>query len=211
MGGVGSGGSRSGPAKPSTAGVLRLDVRHVVREVFVGAGRSGMAPATWTGSWGWSLGDGDRATIGLTVRVVPEDGKGTMLLDYRRNGVPMSQRIPLEATQCNYGGQRWWARCDGCQRRVAVLWGPSWRCRRCHGLAYRTSQLGRMERLTAKARRLQSRLGGDGEWELFAPPEKPRWMHWRTYERLARELKTVEARQLGMIAARFPQFMGNGQ
>jgi hypothetical protein len=195
---MGSGGGPGGRSKATTGSMLRLDVRHVVREL----------PAVWAGSWGWSWGEDGKATIGLALRMEPSEGAGLLLLDYTRGGEPVSQRIRLEATPCHYGGQRWWARCEGCSRRVAVLWGSRWACRLCHGLAYRTSQLARSDRLTAKARRLQARLGGDGGRELFWPPDKPRGMHWRTYQRLALELEAAEMRQFAVIAARWPQFRG---
>ena len=53
-------------------------------------------------------------------------------------------RLYAEATYPFFGGRRWWWKC-GCGRRVAALFLPpvcatDFRCRHCHGLAYRSTQ-----------------------------------------------------------------------
>ena len=52
--------------------------------------------------------------------------------------------IALTATRPPFGGRRWWFKCPDCQRSSRKLFLlPSrihFRCRRCHGLTYRSCQ-----------------------------------------------------------------------
>jgi hypothetical protein len=41
-----------------------------------------------------------------------------------------------------------------------------------------------MGRVQRQATKIYRALGGDGNW-LDGPPPKPKWMRWRTYDRLA--------------------------
>ncbi len=104
-----------------------------------------------------------------------------------------SQRDPstiqLTRTPCHYGGQRPWFICpaSACARRVRKLYRPpeewEYRCRRCWDLAYERQRRDWMTRRIFKAMTIRERLGGH-TWYLAPFPEKPRGMHWRTYDRL---------------------------
>jgi hypothetical protein len=77
---------------------------------------------------------------------------------------------------------------------VAILYGGRYfRCRHCYDLVYESQRENRMTRLLSKAQKIRARLGGSAS--MLEPfPEKPKGMHWRTYERLRwRELEAHEA------------------
>jgi len=101
------------------------------------------------------------------------------------------QRVPIVWTMCHLGGRRPWFRCTAhsggqyCGRRVAILYGAGdiFGCRRCYGLAYASQQENPRLRQISQSRKIRMRLGGSPN--VLAPfPEKPRRMHWRTYNRL---------------------------
>jgi hypothetical protein len=69
--------------------------------------------------------------------------------------------------------------------RVAILYGGGiFACRHCYQLADASSREDAGGRATRRADRLRARLG----WEpgiLNGGAEKPKWMRWHTFERLA--------------------------
>jgi hypothetical protein len=118
-----------------------------------------------------------------------------VILTYREAGQPewkwIEQYLALEWTECNFGGRRPWFRCPvdsgekRCGRRVAVLYcaGRLFACRRCYGLAYECQRQNSRGRGLSTAKKIRRRLGG-GPDMLEPFPQKPKKMHWRTYERL---------------------------
>jgi hypothetical protein len=66
-------------------------------------------------------------------------------------------------------------------------------CRRCYGLAYASQREALYLRDVDKAQKIRMRLGGSTVMsERF--PDKPKGMHWQTYERLRRAHDAAEAR-----------------
>ena len=107
----------------------------------------------------------------------------------------VKETVPLEWTPCNFGGGRPWFLCPGagCGQRVAVLYGPGryFLCRHCYDLGYESQRENKMHRALRKAQKIRERLGGTANMtEPF--PEKPKGMHWRTYERLCARLWNLE-------------------
>jgi hypothetical protein len=73
----------------------------------------------------------------------------------------------------------------GCGRRVAVLYmgGEYFACRHCYNLAYKSQRETKANRSYRGADKVRNKLG----WQLgIANPleEKPKGMHWKTYNRL---------------------------
>jgi hypothetical protein len=70
-------------------------------------------------------------------------------------------------------------------RRVAIVYGGGiFACRHCYQLAYASSREDADRRATRRADRVRARLG----WKpgiLNGEGSKPKWMRWRTFERLA--------------------------
>lgn len=128
---------------------------------------------------------------GIWVKV--ETGFVCFSYRHRTNGgerETVDYPVRLDTTPCHYGGERHWFRCPaaGCGRRVAKLYlgRRIFVCRQCLRLAYPCQREARYDRMARRANKLRERLG----WEpgIFdGPGEKPKGMHWRTFERLSAE------------------------
>jgi hypothetical protein len=93
--------------------------------------------------------------------------------------------IDITYSSCHFGRQRPWFLCSriGCGRRAAILYGTptGFRCRHCAKLSYRSQREQPYDRLLRGNRRMRTKVGGGTN--LFEPfPEKPKGMHWSTYE-----------------------------
>jgi len=98
------------------------------------------------------------------------------------------QMIMFSRTPCNYGGYRTWFICPDCNRRTTSLY---WRvtdgipdlrteklaCRKCQGLVYASEGRDRGRGNLNRAERLYEKIGGKYG-------NKPKGMHWNTYNRL---------------------------
>jgi hypothetical protein len=164
---------------------LRLDVHRVVS-----AAMRHRAPF----SWSWTDNYGERAAdIRIAVTFGSADD-GTMALAYRCNGKLFDQRFRLEAQPCRFGGRRWFAICPATHARAAKLYclgGSGFHARRRYGrVAYRTQRASKaIDRvLMRRDRILVRKLKGDDP--SFAP--KPKWMRWKTYDRLTAQLWRAE-------------------
>ncbi|MFZ2105413.1 MAG: hypothetical protein WAV18_08515 [Roseiarcus sp.] len=196
MGGPGSGNRSRFGAKSTTEDYRTLDVRRCARE--------GILRPGYRGGWQWRR---DGALVAWIQMQVEHD---RVILTYRHRsggGIWKDEEYPVrfERTPCNLGGSRHWFICPvvGCGRRVAILYGGRiFACRRCHQLAYASSREDAGDRSTRRADRLRARLG----WEpgiLNGEGGKPKWMRWRTFERLAAEHDVFVRQSLATMAVRF--------
>jgi len=107
---------------------------------------------------------------------------GDLKLSYRAAGQPVDEAIAVVPAAMHFGGSREFFLCPGCGRRFAILYSVHgyFRCRRCNQMAYRTQNETPHGRALLMAGKLWKRAGcewgGDGE--------KPKWMQWRTFNRL---------------------------
>jgi hypothetical protein len=173
--------------KPLVEGCPRLDVRWLSRQGF-------LRP----------LGVSHRVTLGhVSLDLIAE--RGSVILSYDVGHPPVAdrnhveQRVQLNRTACNYGGTRTWFLCpaEGCGRRCAVLYcrERGFACRRCNGLVYQTQREHRSGRGFLKYERIRRRLGS-----AFAEARrKPKWMHWRTFQR--RMTEADEAYRRGLVSS----------
>jgi hypothetical protein len=133
-----------------------------------------------------------------------------VILVYRHrsgSGEWKDEQYPVRVvrTPCNLGGSRAWFICPavGCGRRVAVLYGGGiFACRHCYQLAYASAREDAGDRAARRADRLRARLG----WEpgiLNGEGDKPRWMRWRTFERLAAKHDQFVGRSMQAAALKF--------
>jgi hypothetical protein len=195
MGGVGSGNWYRFDKRTTTNECHSIDVRHLHRKCL-------LTPGHWF-TLRWSR--ADRETGSIRGAVTGSEKPEQVILTYRhRSGSggeweDVREPVPLSWTACNFGGARPWFICPGagCGRRVAVLYGPGryFLCRHCYDLTYQSQRDNKMYRSLHRAQNIRERLGGSAN--MMEPfPEKPKGMHWRTYERLWWEHYEAEMTQL---------------
>ncbi len=116
---------------------------------------------------------------------------------------PQHYPVSMVATPCRFGGQRWWWICPATHRRVAKLYLPNGgdkflsRGRAAYRLAYASQREEPTDRMHRRSRKLYAKLGADYDGNCGSLPEKPKGMHWRTYEAICDRL-AVEAEGLNM-------------
>lgn len=179
MGGRGSG-------RPAGLG-LTVDLCHRSNSIDLAwLQRKGLLnPGRWS-KLTWSV-RGEK-TGSIQLAKVP----GGVKLNYRvrsRGGDwrSIEEVIPLVETPTNFAGRRQWFRCLACGRRCRIIYGGTlFRCRKCQGLRYETQYEPQFARAATRALKIRERLGSkSGIDDPF--PDKPKGMHWRTYERLRDE------------------------
>jgi hypothetical protein len=158
-------------------------------------------------SWAWTRNGEQVASINVATQ------RHSVTLKYRtrphgEDWTNVEQRVTIAWTPCRFGGERPWFICSVyangiyCGRRVGTLYsaGRLFACRHCYRLAYASQQESAHRRGLWKAQKIRMRLGGSASmFDSF--PEKPKGMHWRTYERLCCVHNAAQARFIpGMVA-----------
>jgi hypothetical protein len=220
MGGFGDGRRGGGPTVEGSDALV-LGAGEVVRPLAEAARRRGLLPGragegrllVGTSTWRWTRAGaaGPWAAVEVRLELGPWDG----LVWFRhaarhpspRAAGPQHYTVALVATPCRFGGVRWWWLCPATGRRVAKLYLPDGAARflsrgpGCHGLAYASQRVGRIERGHRRAGRLRARLG-DHQGRAFGPlPPRPARMRRATYERLLGRLAAVEDRLMDEVVA----------
>lgn len=115
------------------------------------------------------------------------------------------QPVQFDLVPCRYGGVRAFFVCpsEGCSRRVADLYAVEgvYRCRACHGLAYRSQQLRPADRARQRRDKIVQRLQMEGGWATLPATflgTRPKGMWRRTYARLV--VEGAEAQNRVMLA-----------
>ena len=105
-----------------------------------------------------------------------------IVLDFRLNGAPIQQRVPILHSERHYGGTRPWFACPRCGRRIAILYSSArgFACRSCNQVAYSSQSEDAICRLRRKQGKLERRL--DKGWK------RPKGMHHTTRDRLVRQI-----------------------
>ena len=203
MGGPGSGSGYRWRARSTVEGCRSIDIRRWRK--------LGYIPGPSRFSWQWSY-EGER-TADINVRTIDRD---ETILSFRSRNYgedeweSVEQRIPIDWTACNLGGERPWFRCSAyrngiyCGRRVAKLYGAGklFACRHCYDLAYQSQHEPPYGRALLKTQKISERLGGSSS--LAEPfPGKPKGMHWRTYGRLCVQASEAEHSSWMGAAERF--------
>ncbi len=110
------------------------------------------------------------------------------------------QRVPISWTPCRLGGERPWFVCDVhtngvyCGRHVAKLYGAGrlFACRHCYRLGHAVQRGGPMDRAHHHLAGLHRKLGADYDGPDLPPPRKPKWMRWKTYSRITKQIEAGE-------------------
>jgi hypothetical protein len=87
-----------------------------------------------------------------------------------------------------------------CGRHVGKLYsaGRLFACRHCYGLAYASQREAGRHRGLRRAQKIRERLGGSVSM-LDPFPDKPKSMHWRTYDRLQAQHDAAASRSVAGI------------
>jgi len=117
-----------------------------------------------------------------------------LVFSYACDGGPMrAWSVSTVTTATQFNGRRRWFRCPSCERRAGILYfsrgGPQ--CRRCLHLIYPTSRERAFGKAVMKRDRLFRALGADPMQELWRL-DKPKRMHWKTFERKKRKLQAAQ-------------------
>lgn len=152
--------------------------------------------------------DAQRRGRVASIRMRAEHDRVILMYRHRSGGDEWKDQqyaVRIVRTPCNLGGSRAWFLCPaiGCGRRVAILYGGGiFACRHCYQLAYGSAREDAGDRATSRADNIRARLG----WQpgiLNGEGDKPKWMRWRTCERLTAEHDRLVARSLHAVAVRF--------
>lgn len=178
MGGYGSGRSGACPTSEATASFV-LSMRLLTR--------GGLGPGT-LGTVRVSFGEQEFPVRLIVDMRTPRASYVEFSHETRQwNAQRVTYRVWLATTRPNFGGHRWWFVCPRTGRFAAKLFLPNggwyfW-SRAAYGLGFASQRESRIDRLYRRARRLHRAAGGDpgDHWEV--PPEKPKWMRCKTYER----------------------------
>lgn len=149
---MGTGGMRYGAGRPGWHGKVEhhrsIDVRRFQREDM-------LRPGSW--SWQWK----DAYTGEVNSSIGIWGNAHTITLSYSIDERPITERITITRTACNYGKSRPWFVCPRCTGRVAKLYlrGGRFACRKCQHLVYSSQSEDAMGRAWRVQQRLEDRLG----------------------------------------------------
>jgi hypothetical protein len=101
------------------------------------------------------------------------------------------QQLTLHRIPRHFGGGQWYFLCPVTYRRVSVLWRPPgasrFASRHAWGrrVAYQSQYESPRDRTLHQGQKLRAKLGG---WDWAGccgdDPPKPKWMRWKTYNRI---------------------------
>jgi hypothetical protein len=157
---------------------LKLNLNHLIRQGTVRPGlNTGPSLIQWTRSG---------AVAVITANLCdPEKG----WLRYRTKD--SDQLIHLVSSPRHFGGRQWYFVCPVTHRRASVLWKPPGAKEFCsrqawgRKVAYGSQFQSVYDRGHAGKAKVKARLIGELDPEDWELPPKPKWMRWRTYNRLA--------------------------
>lgn len=180
----------------TTAAFVRLDFARIFGTALNRAEiATGKAPLYAT--WEWHSGDAF-SNEWLRGTIANPDGELSMTLEHLGG----RQVVRLLATFPHFGGVRYWFECPHTFRRCRVLYRPTnsehagYACKsawRIHYACQHESDVDRARRKSVKIReRLWPHVGGDVTIPADQLP-KPKWMRWRTFNRLVAECLEADA------------------
>ena len=94
----------------------------------------------------------------------------------RRDRLELPQiQILFTETTCNYGGIRKWFSCPVCSKRVRVLFGQEFECRKCLNLKYKSQYETDSVRMKRKLDKFKEKR------PYLSEQHKPKFMHRKTF------------------------------
>ena len=170
---------------------LKLDLNHLARRGFVKFGANiGVRGISWTRSYRGQVASG-------IISAEMSDPHDAWLRIQMGESV---QRITLVSRSRHFGGHQWYFLCPETGRLATVLWKPPGAARFCsrqawgRQVAYASQFLDRDSRAHHGQSKINSRLCSIGRFdpEDWNFPPKPKWMRWKTYNRLEQKFDRYE-------------------
>jgi len=179
MDGIGSGNWLREASKATITSRRAIDIRYLKKQ--------GLLNQSSVGLLSWTI-KGTR--IGELNYQIKETG---IRLSYKSRindadkWLEVDSLINFDYTDCHYGGKRAWLICPNsdCNRRVTSIYssGTLFLCRHCCKLNYLSQHQSHLDRQMSKSHAIRKTLGGK-EGFLYDFPDKPKGMHWKTYNKL---------------------------
>jgi hypothetical protein len=196
MGGMGSGSYYRWNSKQTVEEGLTLNLNKLIRDGSIRPGVSWQGTLIWTNTRTREK----VASIGYVADLIDPDN-AYIRLHYNHNDKPQKYIVPLTTTQPNFGGVRWWFICPVSGQRVGKLYSPPgqplFASRKVFNLAYQSQREHKPQRLLDKAYKLRERIDRQAAIYCEAPiPQKPRGMHFKTYEKLRADIFRLEQEAL---------------
>lgn len=89
--------------------------------------------------------------------------KGYIDIPYQSGGFELFQRVNIDQTPCNYGGQRYWFSCPKCKKKVTALYKKNlFMCRHCIGSNYKSQLEAPFNKSITRINQLRARLKWPG-------------------------------------------------
>jgi hypothetical protein len=138
-------------------------------------------------SWSYTYTDEEIASGLLSASMVSEQA-GWLRIQIGN----LDQWLPLRRQPRHFGGAQWYFECPRTGRRCSVVWMPpgarSFASRQAWGarkVAYSSQFQTWHDRALTAGQKLRSDLGGP-DWAGYNgdDPPKPKWMRWKTYNRI---------------------------
>ena len=182
MGGYGSGIKFN--KKQTLEGLRKLDVRLLKKQ--------GALTKKRAGTLSWTVNGKLDSSINYRLH------NASIRLNFKCRGgafnelVNVKQVIALENTPCHFGGERTWFVCPRCRQRVGILYPVygGFFCRRCNGLAYKSNNAGKLDRLINKKHKLGEKIfeGYENGFDWT----KKKHMHQRTFLKLSERYHRID-------------------
>ena len=184
MGGCGSGGWNR-TARSTTEDLRRISIQSLLRDRVLDGPRS----ITTT----WSRNGEKVASIGIV------GGRNAIRLHYRHQGYgetewrSVDETVRIDWRPNRYGGATPYFECPRCKRSVWHLYLTSGYnlCRHCCRLTYESRRQRSYDRMAETVHRLRMKLGGEPGFDQVIP-DKPKGMHWRTYNGTCARIHAME-------------------
>lgn len=148
----------------------------------------------------WTLNGEPSGDVRLTIT---ED---TMTITYRwrrskyDEWSDASVTVQLTSTPVHLGGSRPWFLCPECGRRCGVLYlnGSSFGCRTCLNLRYTSQREQPLDRAIRRRGKYEDKIGY-GLHDNKTMKQKPKGMHWHTYDRLLQKALAADQKMLAEL------------
>jgi hypothetical protein len=195
MGGFLSGRYGGAPTAEG-CGSLVLNINELMRPIAAARRRDAEGPPAVGHRVRWTRqGEAEPwAEVDVAVLAQPTRAEAVLRFDIAhlsRSTGPQVQHVEIAAAPCPFGGQRWYWVCPQTGRWAQKLYLPNggrrFLSRQAYGLMWRSQRVTALERSHARLARIARRLGWEYDSPDDGPPPKPKWMRWRTYDRLVAE------------------------